>query len=417
MKTILLTASALALVACTGTPEVTSAPPPLEAESADATAEDARLVAFLDEAWEEEVARSPEYQAYLGRRTNQDRWDDRSFAAQDEQRALQERQLAELRDRFERDDLSVEGKLNYDLFEYTLQNDLRLDDFRIQRFNLSQFRGVHSNIPVFLANYHAISSVAEAENYIARVEATPTVLDQAAAQMEARIEAGYPLPAFSYPLIEEGARGVMEGGPIRDDFQKKLDELETDEATKARLRAELDAAIETALKPAYDDFASRVAALAEAEVVDGDFGVGVREGGRGVLRRAAFQLHDDRDDGRRGPRARPLRGRPHPGRDARASWRRSASMETYKQFFSFMRESDRFYYDNTPEDRRGIPSGRSRLHRGDARQAQRPLHHPARGTSRGPPGRALPRAGGGQGVLQPARRGGDAAWHLLREPR
>ncbi len=413
-RTLLAAASALTLASCAADGPVTTQEVAAETAgpvAASMRAEDARLVAFLDEAWEAQVARSPEYQAYLGRKTNQDRWDDRSFEADDERRAQIEEQLAALRAGFDRDDLSAEGKLNYDLFEYTLENDLALDEFRIQQFNLSQFRGVHSNIPVFLANYHAISSVEEAEAYIARVRATPTVLDQAAAQLEARIEAGYPLPAFSYPLIEEGARAISGGEPIADDFQKKLDALETDDDTRARLREELSTAIETALKPAYEDFASRVAALAEADVVDGDFGVGIREGGEAyydaLLRNytttemTADEVHE--------------LGLSEVARiqdEMRAIMAEVGFEGDLQDFFEFMRTSDQFYYDNTAEDREAYLEDARRYTEG-----MRALHHAARGPRRGAPRRALPRARGGQGLLQPARPRRLAPRHLLREPR
>ena len=267
--------AATALASCETAPEV-----PAEAPEASAEArEDARLVAWLDAAWEERVALSPEYQAYLGRKTMQDRWDDRSPEAADRERETAERQLARLRVEFDRDALSEDGRLNYDLYAYTLEDELRLDDFRLQRFPLSQFRGIHSSVPVFLANYHRIDTVEDASAYVARVRAVPTVLSQAADQLQARVDAGYPLPAFSYALIEEGARTITDGAAIRQDFGEKLAEIDAPDAVKDRLGGDLDAALSGPFSAAYAAFADRVATMGDADVVDGDFGVGVRKNG------------------------------------------------------------------------------------------------------------------------------------------
>ncbi|WP_031552154.1 DUF885 domain-containing protein [Parvularcula oceani] len=353
LKTLLLAASAAALLsACeTGITTEAAAAPDETVRNAEAqAAEDARLVAWLDEAWEEQVAQSPEYQSYLGRKTNMDRWDDRSFEADDRSRALLERQLAELRSEFDREALSLDGKLNYDLYEYTLENDLRLDDFRIQRFPLSQFRGIHSNIPVFLANFHAISSVAEAENYIARIEATPTVLEQAAAQMQARVDAGYPLPEFSYPLIEESSRNILPGDAVRADFQKKLDALEAPAEVKTRLRDELEAALEGPFARAYEAFADEIARMAEADVVGGNYGVGIREGGAAyydallsnytTTEMTADEVHE--------------LGLSEVSRihdEMRGIMQEVGFEGTLEDFFDYMKTEERFYYDNTAEDR------------------------------------------------------------------
>ena len=358
MSKLALAVSALALLtACDTMRGITTrdaAAPEVVREASgtpqEQAAEDARLVAWLDDAWEAQVAQSPEYQAYLGRRTNTDRWDDRSFEADDRRRSLVEEQLASLRDEFDRDDLSIDGKLNYDLFEYTLENDLALDDFRIQRFPLSQFRGIHSNVPVFLANFHPVSSVAEAENYVQRVRTVDATLDQAAAQMEARIEAGYPLPAFSYPLIEEGARNIADGDAIRADFAKKVEALDAPQAEKDRLTGELDAALSGPFREGYEEFARRLGALGQADVVDGDFGVGVRAGGDDYYD-ALLKNYTTTDLTADEVHELGLLEVARIHDEMRGIMRTVGFEGTLQDFFTYMKEADQFYYDNTPEDR------------------------------------------------------------------
>lgn len=289
MTRFLLSAALSALIVSCGGDNKTSsevAPSEVSAETGDANgseldkaAEDQRLVTFLDEQWEARVAQSPEYQTYLGRKTNYGQWDDRTPEADDAQRALYEKQLQDLDASFDRASLSADGQLNYDLFVYQTENALRLDNFRTQSYPLTQFRGIHSNIPVFLANYHKIDNVQDAEAYLNRVRAVPVVLEQAANQLQARIDAGYPLPEFSYPLIAQTARSIADGQSILEDFGRKMETLDAPVADKDAMEMDLIDLINGSFKSAYEEFAARVDRMGEAPVVNGDWGVGRYENG------------------------------------------------------------------------------------------------------------------------------------------
>ena len=321
-----------------------------QGQAASFATEEERLVAVLDGMWEAEVALSPEYQTYLGRKTNYDRWDDRSPAADEEYRALLQSQLTTLQEEFDRNALNAEGQLNYDLMIYTLENELRLDDFRVQRFPLSQFRGIHSNIPVFLANYHRIDTVADAEAYLSRVRRVPTVLDQAANQLEMRVDAGYPLPEFSYPLIADSARNIMDGEAIRNDFAKKIGALELDPERAQSLTDQLNTLLAGPFAEAYAAFADLVELMAQDDVVRGNFGVGVREGGEEFYA-ALLSNYTTTDLSADDVHQLGLI------EVARIQEEMRDIMDTVgfdgdlQDFFTFMRTDPQFYYPNTPEAR------------------------------------------------------------------
>ena len=93
MKTRLsFAAFLLATSACTAPQQEASAPapaapPPVAAnEAVDPEAEDRRLVEFLDRAFEESIASSPETQTALGRKTNYGKLDDYTDARAERQR-------------------------------------------------------------------------------------------------------------------------------------------------------------------------------------------------------------------------------------------------------------------------------------------------------------------------------------------
>ncbi|MEM7518137.1 MAG: DUF885 domain-containing protein, partial [Planctomycetota bacterium] len=224
--------------------------------------------------WEERVALSPEYQTRLGRKTRYDEWDDRSPEADDRYARLLREQLTELDAAFDRANLSEDGQLNYDLFIATTENNLALEAFRMHRYPLSQFRGIHSSIPVFLKNDHEIETVSDADAYIARVASVDQVLDQAASQLEARVRAGFTLPEFSYPLMAEAAENNVTGKSVREDFAEKLVKLDLTDEERGRLQGELEAALEGPYAAGFEDFAARIGSLADEVAGSGNFGVG-----------------------------------------------------------------------------------------------------------------------------------------------
>jgi uncharacterized protein (DUF885 family) len=90
---------------------------PAPAASTATAAEDARLLAFLDRAFDASLALSPESMTSLGLKTHNDRLDDYSDAADARALALQEQQLAAMRRSFSPDRLGPGGKISYRLFE------------------------------------------------------------------------------------------------------------------------------------------------------------------------------------------------------------------------------------------------------------------------------------------------------------
>lgn len=356
-------ATALLLTAC-GNNDTTSSNNPATAETGmtgaegaqstteptDTAAEDERLVVFLDEQFEAQLALSPEFQTYLGRKTHYGEWDDRSPEAQDKRRALIESQLAELRAQFDRDDLGDEGKLNYDLAVYTAEMDLALDDFRMQQFPLSQFRGAHSQIPVFLANFHRVDTEEDAEAYLSRVAGVPTVLEQSADQLGARIEGGFPLPAFSYPLIEETARTISDGEAVRSDFAKKVDALDIPEDDKAAMKEELDTLLDGPFKQAYLDFADRVEVMGEADVVDGNYGVARFQDGEAYYN-TLLSNYTTTDMTAEEIHELGLAEVERIQNEMRTIMDEVGFEGSLEEFFAFMREDEQFYLPNTDEGR------------------------------------------------------------------
>jgi uncharacterized protein (DUF885 family) len=327
-------------------------PPSPEVRTAEVerASEDGRLISFLDSLWEERLALSPEYQTRLGRKTAYDQWNDRSEAADDRYAALLREQLGELRSSFDREALSREGQLNYDLFVANTENTLALDGFRLKRYPSSQFRGFHSSVPVFLRNYHRIDSLADAEAYLTRVETIGRPLGQAAAQLEARVEAGYTLPAFSYPLMAEAARNIEAGESVAEDFEAKLASLDIAEEEKERLRERLTAAIEGPFREAYRDYAERISVLAEETADEGNLGV-ARFDEDGSYYAALLRNYTATDLTADEVHEIGLEEVARIQDEMRAIMEEVGFEGGLQEFFAFMREDEQFYLPNTDEGR------------------------------------------------------------------
>ncbi|MCK9826192.1 DUF885 family protein, partial [Nocardioides cavernae] len=85
------------------------------------TAQDAALLVFLDGAYDEQLALSPESQTQLGLKTNYGRLDDYTDAAALRAEALAERQLAAMRAQFKPAQLGDSARVSYRLFEYEVE--------------------------------------------------------------------------------------------------------------------------------------------------------------------------------------------------------------------------------------------------------------------------------------------------------
>lgn len=267
-KAIFLTASAAALLVACGKEDAPDTQTPATAAAAAVSSaametedQSAALNAWFEEKFEQQLARSPQSQTFLGRKTNYDKWDDVSDEFETESHALQMAALAEMRRNFSLDSLSPEAQLSFRLFEYQAERDDRAFPYRNHWYNFSAFRGHHTQIPAFMINQHQVSSVEDAEAYIARLEGIRAHLGQYQENAENQFESGIYPPRWSFDKMIATSRNVISGAPFDDsdaastllaDFDAKLEALDVEEAQKEDLRARgVDALLES-VKPAYE---------------------------------------------------------------------------------------------------------------------------------------------------------------------
>lgn len=251
-----------------------TAAPAGAATGAGTAAEDDRLKAFLDKEFAAMVARSPELATSLGRKDNQDKWDDITAAGERADLEWRRGSVARMKQRFDRAKLSPEAQVNYDI--WAIELDRAESRFRFRQYSppfYSYLRPIHSALPNFLVNTHGVDSKADMHAWSARVRGIPALLDEAIRQSRESDKAGIRAPRFSLEKVIAGSTTLTSGAPFGEgadsplwaDAKAKVGKLKAagtiGAADADALLSEARAAI-LGLKPAYD----RVTAWAQGEL-------------------------------------------------------------------------------------------------------------------------------------------------------
>jgi len=328
-----------------------------QAPAASQITESQRVNAFFERAFEESAARYPELLTSLGRKERADEWNDLSDAFANESLAITKKQIIELKS-FDRSKLDEATALSYDLLVQSMQEKIADNKWRLYNYPVNQMFGRHSSVVSLLINQHRISSVVDANNYIARLKAVPALFEQLIANIEARTAANIIPPKFVFPHVIRDAKNIIKGAPFDDgepsalltDFTQKLHALSEKQGIqltdndKATLIDAATLALSHSVKPAYQKL---VAHLIELETkATSDDGIWKWQDGddfyKVALKRttttdlSSEQIHDI--------------GLKEVARihDAMRIIKDKVSFDgDLKTFMQFMRDDEQFYYPNT----------------------------------------------------------------------
>ena len=204
----------LALLLALGASAPILAQAPAAAPAAATAQEDKALLAFLDQAFDQQLALSPESMTSLGLKTDYGKLDDYSERADARSLALQEQQLAELHRRFSPERLGPSARLSYRLFEAQVATSKQQAPFAKYAFPVSTNGSPAGNIPVFLINEHRVDSVADAQAYIARLRDSERVMNEVATKMRDQAAQGIVPPKMVFAPARADAKKVISGAPF-----------------------------------------------------------------------------------------------------------------------------------------------------------------------------------------------------------
>jgi len=209
--------------------------------------------------YEDELARSPMMQTYLGMKDNQHKLDDASQLADDETAALAKIWLEDMRRDFDIDRLDKQTALSYRLFEFATEDQLATHKFAGNEYIFQHMGGPHSDFPSFMINFHRVDSVEDAQGYISRLGEAQRYLGQYAQKAQAQFDNGVVLPKFVYGKISEASRNVISGAPFSEgedsplfsDIKTKINELSIEQSQKDDLIKDAESALLSSVQPAY----------------------------------------------------------------------------------------------------------------------------------------------------------------------
>ena len=224
-------------------------------------AESKRANEFFDKNFDAYIARHPQFASQLGIKTDYDKWDDLSDAANVADLAISLENLAALKRDFDFNALDPQTQLSWRLFEQDVERNAEGFRFRFHNYPVNQMFGWHTSVPTFLMNIHRVDTVKDAEAYIARLNGVAAQADQLIVNLEKRAGMGIVAPKFVFPLVLDACRKVLEGKPFTEagddstlmaDFTKKIVALkDVNDPTRERLLGEAKKALLTSFQPSY----------------------------------------------------------------------------------------------------------------------------------------------------------------------
>jgi uncharacterized protein (DUF885 family) len=193
------------------------------------TAEGARLNSLFEAIMAENLDRSPQTASSLGldhgeRAAQKAKLDDASIAAWESDKRRTADQLARLK-RIDRSALGPQDRINYDSVVYvTALSDQGNRDFPYigAPYVISQLTGSYQGVPDFLDSQHAIETRQDAEDYLSRLAAFATVMDQECDQVRHDVALGITPPDFVIDKTLIQMTALHEVGPDKANLVQSL---------------------------------------------------------------------------------------------------------------------------------------------------------------------------------------------------
>jgi uncharacterized protein (DUF885 family) len=211
-----------------------------------------RFKEIVDLTYDYTMLSHPEFATYLGDPRGQDRWTDESESAVRQREQDGETLLAALAN-INRGALSVDEQVNYDLLYDIQEREIEGYQFADELMPLNQMAGVQQNIAQMIAIMQP-KNAADYANIIARLEATPQVVEQTIAWMRKGMEAGVTPPAITLrdvpqqirnQLVDEADKSPMLGA--FQSFPASVDSLQQES-----LKKQSSAAFSEKIAPAFE---------------------------------------------------------------------------------------------------------------------------------------------------------------------
>ncbi|MGH8061357.1 MAG: DUF885 domain-containing protein [Pseudoxanthomonas sp.] len=204
---------------------------------------------FADE-WERGLRESPEGASYNGDSRFNDRWSDLSLAAI-ARREAEDRAALEQLHAIDRKGLSVADQLDYDTFEWNLQRSIERQKFHEYQQPISHQGGPQTADGI--AEVLPFASLKDYQDWLKRLQALPTVIDQVTVLMQEGVKAGNLPPRVLMQRVPAQIAGQVVDDPTKSAFYKPFLKFpdSISQAERSKLQADAQRIIAGDVVPAY----------------------------------------------------------------------------------------------------------------------------------------------------------------------
>lgn len=212
------------------------------------------LHALFEDAWQYRLATNPLFATSVGVHDYNDELPAVSVETAQAERE-QEAAFLERLHAIDRSALDQSDQINYDIFEQVRERRIAEHNFRTYLMPISNRSGFHISFPQ-LADRVPLNTVADYENFIARLQAFERYARDHITIMRQGIEQGYVLPAVVLEDAEDAIAPHIVGKPeahqLYEAFESFPERIDADE--QKRLRAAGKAALMESVVPGYEAF-------------------------------------------------------------------------------------------------------------------------------------------------------------------
>lgn len=221
-------------------------------------AESKKVNDFLDQKFDEAVARDPETSSQMGLKTGNDSWSDRSDEHGDAELEIMKQNIDSLKAKFDLNALDAQTKLSVRMYEEDYKRYVEGKKWRHHGYTITQMGGIHNDLPAFLINVHMIDSAIDAEAYLSRLRKLDKVFDQTLDDLKKSEAIGAIPPHFTFSYVTEDLKNFIAGcdkageeNILLSDFSTKVDALAIDKSHKGMLKQQCAEIIKTSVKANY----------------------------------------------------------------------------------------------------------------------------------------------------------------------
>ncbi len=214
-----------------------------------------QLYALFDEEWERGMRENPEDASYRGDKRYNDRWTDMSPAAIQSRMEGDRKALQRLK-AIDRNALSEGDRLNYDVFAWDLEKSVERQKFKEYQRAVSQRGGVQNAEGI--AEVLSFTTVKDYRDWLARMSALPTLIDQTSALLREGAAAGNTPPRVLMQRVPAQIQSQIVDDPAKSPFYKPFTRFPDaiSAADRSALQEQAKQVISTKIVPAYRHFAT-----------------------------------------------------------------------------------------------------------------------------------------------------------------